>query len=349
MKSAFKAIGIVLGLLIVLVGLTMTIFVSHSGLLTDRGPEQTTACSAIDGQGKSAEDILIDRERGLALVSWRDRRTQSLGTIGRIDLNAPQPKIESALAADPPEFKPHGMSLFIGPEGQRTLFVISHPAGKPHRVEVFEANANGLYEHKQTIEDPLLIRPNDLAAVGSRQFYVANDSGAKNGLDGMRETVFGAALAQVTYYDGAKFSVAVDDVASPGGIAVSADLATIYLAETQGKRILAFKRDVASGALTQTGSALLPSLPDNIDVAADGALWVVAHANAIAMIQQFADPAKVAPTQVFRIPADTMTARQVFFTTGSVISTGSVAATLDDKMLLGSITDKKVMLCQRPE
>ncbi|MSO99072.1 MAG: SMP-30/gluconolactonase/LRE family protein [Rhodospirillaceae bacterium] len=349
MKTAFKAIGALLGAVVVLIAFVAGMYITRSGMLIDRGPEQTTACSAIDGQGKSGEDILIDRERGLALVSWRDRRTQSLGTIGRIDLNAPEPKIESALLADPPEFRPHGMSLFIGPDGQRILFAISHPTGKPHRVEIFEANADGLYEHKQTIEDPLLIRPNDLVAVGPRQFYVANDSGAKNGLDGMRETVFGAAFAQVTYFDGAKFSVALDGAASPGGIAVSADLATIYLAETQGKRISAFKRDATNGALSEIGTAPLPSLPDNIDVAADGSLWVVAHANAIALIRQFTDPTKVAPTQVFRIPADTMTARQVFFTTGNAISAGSIAATVGDKMLLGSITDKKVMLCQRPE
>jgi arylesterase/paraoxonase len=284
MKPTLKAIGVVVALALVLIGVVTTVFVARSGMMTERGPEQTTACTPIDGQGKSGEDILIDRERSLALVSWLDRRTQGLGTIGRIDLSSADPKIESALVADPPEFRPHGLSLFIGPDGMRTLLAISHPPGKAHRVEIFEANADGLYEHKQTIQDPLLVRPNDLAAVGPRAFYVANDSGATGGLGRMREMVFGAALAQVTYYDGAKFSVAWSGAASPGGIAVSPNLATIYLAETQGYRVSAFKRDAATGALTETGEAALPSLPDNIDVAADGSLWVVAHANAIALV-----------------------------------------------------------------
>jgi arylesterase / paraoxonase len=348
MKTTLKAIGAVVALLIILIGVVTTVFVARSGMMTDRGPDQLTACTAIDGQGKSGEDILIDRERNLALVSWLDRRAQALGTVGRIDLTAADPRIEPALVADPPELRPHGMSLYVGPEGQRTLFVISHPPGKAHRVEVFEANAEGLYEHKQTIEDPLLIRPNDIQAVGPRQFYIANDSGATNGLGRMREMVFGAALAAITYYDGATFSVAVKATASPGGINAAPDLGTIYVAETQGRRVSAFKRDAATGALAKIGAADLPSLPDNIDVAEDGALWVTAHADAIALVRQFADPAKVAPTQVFRIPADTMTAAQVFYTTGDVISAGSVAATLGDKMLLGSITDKKVMLCVKP-
>jgi arylesterase/paraoxonase len=347
-KSTLKAICAVVALLLIVVGVVTAVFVARSGMMTDRGPDQLTACTAIDGQGKSGEDILIDRERSLALVSWLDRRTQGLGTVGRIDLTAAEPKIETALLADPAEFRPHGMSLFIGPEGQRTLFVISHPPGKPHRVEVFEANAENMYAHKQTIEDPLLVRPNDIQAVSARAFYVANDSGANGGLDKMREMVFGASLAAITYYDGSKFSVAFDGTASPGGINASPDLGTIYVAETQGSRITAFKREAATGALTQTGAAELPSLPDNIDVAADGSLWVTAHANAIALVQQFADPTKVAPTQVFRIPADTMKATQVFFSTGDVISAGSIAATLGDKMLLGSITDKKVMLCKTP-
>ena len=100
--------------------------------------------------------------------------------------------------------------------------------------------------------------------------------------------------------------------------------------------------------LTKTSAVDLGSLPDNIDVAADGALWVTAHANATALVQQFADPKKVAPTQVFRIPAGSMKATQVFYNKGDMLSAGSVAATLGDKMLLGSITDKKVMLCKTP-
>ncbi len=350
MKTVLKAIGALLALAVILIGGITAVFVSRSGIMLDRGPDQITACTAIDGQGKSGEDILIDSERSLALVSWLDRRggAAALGTVGRIDLTAAEPKIENAVVADPPDFHPHGMSLFIGPEGQRVLFVINHPAGKPHRMEVFEANTDGMFEHKQTIQDLLLVRPNDVQAVGPRQFYVANDSGAKNGLDKMREMVSGAALAAVTYYDGQKFSVAYDGVASPGGINASPDLGTIYLAETQAMRVVAFTRDASTGALAKTGTVDLGSLPDNIDVAADGALWVTAHANALALVQQFADPKKVAPTQVFRIPSGSMKATQVFFNTGDLLSAGSVAATLADKMLLGSITDKKVMLCKTP-
>ena len=67
MKPALKAIGVVIALIVVLIGVVTTVFVARSGMLTDRGPDQLTACTSIDGQGKSGEDILIDRERSLAL------------------------------------------------------------------------------------------------------------------------------------------------------------------------------------------------------------------------------------------------------------------------------------------
>jgi arylesterase/paraoxonase len=352
-KTALKGLGIVIALVVIVVGALMTVFYVRSGAMTDRGPDQVTACAGLDGQGKSGEDILIDRERGIALVSWLDRRggvagPPTFGTVGRIDLGAAEPKIEPAVTADPPEFRPHGMSLYVDADGLRILFVISHPPGQPHRVEVFEATAEGLYEHKQTIADPLLIRPNDIQAVGPRQFYIANDSGATNGLGRMREMVFGAALAQITYFDGAKFSVAAAGLAAPGGINASADLKTIYVAETQAKKVSIWTREPTSGALSPKGQIDLPSLPDNIDVAEDGALWITAHANAVALVQQFADATKVAPTQVLRVAPGETTARQVFYTKGDLISAGSVAATLGDKMLLGSITDKKIMLCRTP-
>jgi arylesterase/paraoxonase len=355
MKTALKAIGFVVAVLLIVVGILATTFVVRSGMLVDRGPELVTACTVIDGQGKSGEDILIDRERNVALVSWMDRRgsvngNPTPGTIGKIDLTSSDPKIESATVADPAELRTHGMSLYIGPEGQRVLFAISHPIGKPHRVEIFEANADGLYEHKQTVEGSGLFKPNDLVAVGPRQFYVANDSGAKTGSEKFRESILGSPIAQITYFDGEKFSVAYDGVAAPGGINISPDMKTVYVAETQGHKVSTFSRDNATGKLTHVSDIPLNSLPDNIDIAADGSLWIASHANAIALVRQFADPTKFAPTLVFRVvPTETPDVKQVFFTKGEVISAGSVAATVNGKMLLGSITDKKILLCDQPK
>ncbi len=354
MKTALKAIGILVAIVLIVVAALAGTFVMRSGMLVDRGPELVTACTVIDGQGKSGEDILIDRERNLALVSWMDRRgsvngNPTPGMIGKIDLTSPEPKIESATVADPAELRTHGMSLYIGPDGQRVLFAISHPIGKPHRVEIFEANADGLYEHKQTVEGIGLFKPNDLAAVGPRQFYVANDSGAKSGSDKFREGVLGSPIAQITYYDGEKFSVAYDGVAAPGGIATSPDLKTVYVAETQGHKVSTFSRDVATGKLTHVSDIPLNSLPDNIDIAEDGTLWIASHANAIALVRQFADESKVAPTLIFRVTAtEKPDVKQVFYTKGDVISAGSVAATHNGKMLLGSITDKKILVCEQP-
>jgi arylesterase/paraoxonase len=353
MKTVLKAIGLIIVVVLLIVGALAATFVTRSGMLVDRGPEQVTACSVIDGQGKSGEDILIDRERNVALVSWLDRRGSVTGNptpghVGKIDLTSPEPKIESATVADPPELRTHGMSLYIGPDGQRVLFVISHPIGKPHRIEIFEANAEGLYEHKQTLEDPLLFKPNDIAAVGPRQFYVANDAGGRTRIEKLREAMFGAAIAEITYYDGTKFSTAYDGVASPGGINTSADFSTVYVAETQGHKVSSFKRDAATGALTKTGEVDLNSLPDNIDMAADGSLWVTSHSNSIALVRQFADPTQVSPTQIFRITPEKLEAKQVFYNKGNLISAGSVAATHNGKMLVGSITDKKVLLCDAP-
>ena len=65
---------------------------------------------------------------------------------------------------------------------------------------------------------------------------------------------------------------------------------------------------------------------------------------------QGADETKVAPTLIFRVvPGPTADVKQVFYTDGSVISAGSVAATHNGKMLLGSITDKKVLMCATPQ
>ena len=145
-------------------------------------PHFAGSCEALSLEG-SGEDIVVDRERGIAYLSLLDRKSvvqgkDVQGTVARVDLNSRPFAAVTALVTQPAAFRPHGMSLYIGADGSRRLFVINHGQKRgvdPEAVELFDETAPGEFSHSETVAGPELRSPNDVAAVGPRQFYVAND------------------------------------------------------------------------------------------------------------------------------------------------------------------------------
>lgn len=353
MKKALKWAGIVLGVLVVAIGAVVLSFLQKGG-------QFRTLQAHFDGQCRdvpmaaSAEDIRIDPERGLAYLSYFDRRgliekKADHGTVMLVDLSAAELRPRAALATDPPEFRPHGMSLWIPRDGgPQVLFVISHLSGQGHAIEVFEQNATGAFAPVQTIRDPLLVKPNAILAVGPRQFYVANDSGAQGGFQRMQEMVFGRGLSTLAYWDGTKMSAAATGLKSAAGIAASPDGRVVYVSETAGNRLQLFERDPASGALASKSVIDVGSAPDNLFVEPDGTLWLAAHAKTVALVRHFGDARNPAPTQLFRMRPGGTQLEEVFLDTGERFSAGSVAAVRGKRMLVGSITERRILDCTLP-
>lgn len=350
LKRLLAAVGI----LVLVIGAATFWLLARGGAFKDIEPHFAGSCEALPLEG-SSEDILVDRERGIAYLSVLDRRglvrgESPQGRVARIDLNARPFTVTDALAATPALFRPHGLSLYIGPDGQRRLFVINHGQVRgvdPESVEIFAEGETGVYVHLETIQQPELHSPNDLVAVGPRQFYVANDKALSGGLAaGLQQAGIGA--SPLSYFDGPRGRYVLEDIASGGGIASSADHRTLYVAETAGKRLRILDRG-NDGEVTERMRVPLDTSPDNIDVAADGSLWVTGHANTLALIRHFINGSP-APTQVWRVAlgreqADSI--EEIYLDDGRQMSAGSVGATWNNLLLIGSITEPKIQVCER--
>jgi len=293
----------------------------------------------------SGEDVQIDRARGLAYVSLFDRlgtvkeEPVGPGDILRLDLTRTPPEAASALA-DGPELHPHGISLFIDQTGQRYLFVINHPEDRKtgkEKIERYREESPGLFQHQETLMSPLITRANDLVAVGERQFYVAQDVDRRG-----REK-----LTKLVYFDGDDYSVVADDIHSGGGINASADYRTLYISETSSKEIRVVSRDPSDGSVTTIRTIDLGTSPDNIDVAEDGSLWVGAHSNVAALAMHFI-VGSTAPSQVLRVDLSGAAPliEEIYLNAGDQISSGSGGTTYGNKLLIGSITARKLLVCE---
>lgn len=354
MRKLFRFVLRFVGLVILVSVLATAILAWRGSWLRDVEPQFAGTCEALPLPG-SAEDVLVDRPRGLAYLSVLDRRglvtgEDVQGTVMRVDLDARPLAAAPALIDAPSHFRPHGLSLFVGADGERRLFVINHPADRdrdPEQVELFRETAPGRFAHVETFSDPLMVSPNDLVAVGPRQFYVANDKAMGGFSNALQQ--FGIGGSPLTYVDGQVARVAADDIAAGGGINLSADGRTLYVAETAAQRIRVLERDPATGDVAELARIGVGSSPDNVDVAADGALWIGAHANTLKLIQHFA-AGQPAPTEVLRIPRpeDGGTIETIYLDDGSTMSAGSVGVNYGDLLLVGSITEKQLLVCELP-
>jgi arylesterase/paraoxonase len=306
------------------------------------------------GEFVGGEDLQIDWETGLVYVSAFDRRKHiyddpSLnGAIYVFDLADPKGTVRVASKDAPSMFRPHGLSLYKGKDGSRRLFVVNH-RDKDHSIEIFNVSKKGDLTLEESITGEKLISPNDVAAVGPRQFYFTNEANTDNQLRILIDSfTWGGRDGSLVYFDGADFTILKTEIAYANGVNVSADGQYVYVAEMLGECLSIFKKNQATGGLVLEEQVALNSKPDNIDIAEDGSIWIACHPKYLKLIGHFQDPAKLSPTQLIKVnhtPGIGTVVKEIFLSTGKEISGGTVGAFHNGILLLGSVTEKGVLVC----
>ena len=345
--------SVVLTVCVVLLAVFALLFeaLRFGGVFTRVASHFAGACRAVE-LGGSAEDVQIDRERGVAYLSLLDRdminRGEAVsGTIMLMDLKLPEPAPRAAMAFEPADFRPHGLSLLRRAGQPLRLFAISHADARRHVVEIAEQDANGGFFPKATISDATFTHPNALVAVGPAQFYLVNDRPVQTGWQRSWSALLRSGNASLVYYDGTGARVLVDDLAYPAGLAMSPDGTQLYVGEALAKALRVY-RVLAPGKLELERTVELGTAPDNLNVDADGVIWIAAHPKLLRFVGHARDASKRAPTQVLRYDprrADAA-AEVVYVDDGSTLSAGTVAAHWRGEFLVGALLDKKVLICK---
>lgn len=328
-------------------------------------PHFDGTCETMGGFAGGTEDLLIDRETGWVFVSSFDRRTALAnpaadvrGAIEVFQLDHPERGSINITPDMPADFRPHGISLYDGSEGKR-LFVISHRLDGTQAIDIFDVTygeeGRPALTYAETITDPLFVSPNDLVAVGPRAFYVGNDATTADheSLSYMLELYLRQNRTTLVYFDGQEAIIAARGLTYANGVEISPDGQTLYLAETTDGTMRVYDRDVASGVLTQRAGAngllrLGPGL-DNIDIDAEGRVWLTAHPKPFELQGHAQDPAHLSPAQVNLItPAADGggSVAEVYLGDGSLASGSSVAAYDNGTMVIGVIFEPHVVVCQ---
>src|SRR6056297_813044 len=260
------------------------------------------------------------------------------------------------------DFRPHGISLFVGPDGRATLLVVNHPgeslfgaqpetgpSAPAHTVEVFELDGMNLVHRETLAHEAMMISPNDIVAIDHRRFYFTNDHGSKPGWKRTLEDYLRLGWANVVYFDGVEFREAADGLSYANGINLSPDGSRLYVAKVTHGRIREYARNAESGVLDELRRFDVGFGVDNIEVDPDtGGLMLGGHVKLLTFTRHAADADVLAPSQAARLlPGNPVEVETVFLDDGQLISGASVATTRDDALLLGSVFEPHLVVCRR--
>lgn len=335
--------------------LTVVAWVVHllwsTGQFKTIEPHFSGTCRIVKGV-VGAEDITIHPGTGVAYISVCDRRAFMNGQSGHggiyaYELNASQSTPVKLTSGPGPDFQPHGISLFVDPGGQDVLFVINH-SGATHTVEVYDINAGRLI-HRQTLSDPELVSPNDIAAVGRNRFYVTNDHRYRNDVMRILEDYLKLPLSNVVYFDGNNFSEMADGFSYANGINVSPDGRKLYVAATTRMVLHVYDRDKQTGKLTLKENIRFDTGLDNIEIGPSGTLWIGSHPQLLKFVAHSKDAGKLSPSQVLRVELKDDGEHQideVYLNNGEELSGSSVGAVYRDRLLIGSVFEEKILDCR---
>ncbi len=310
-------------------------------------------CMPIEG-AVGAEDIDIDRRNGIALISSFDRRARqrgedAQGAILAYDLQAASPELVNLTADLPFRWQPHGLHLYQPDEEESRLFVVNHHADGTHAIEVFRYHDMTLVHLESITDEVLLTDPNDVVAVGPREFYVTNLHGFRSSFGRLVEDLLILAKAYVLYYDGTGFRKVAEQVASANGITATPDGTRLYVASTTTMMLKVYQRNRETGDITHQDDIDLGLGVDNLNIDDTGVIWAAGHPKLIAYISHAGNAAAPAPSQALRISfegAAEYAIETVYLNTGEEISGSSAIAPYKNVFVIGSVFEKHALLCK---
>lgn len=336
---------------VVLVGGWVLSILYRAGTFRRIQPHFNGTCALIEGP-IGPEDITIDPRTKVAYVSASDRRAFFAGkavpgAIYAYDLNRPGSAPVNLTPKAGVSFQPHGISLWLDPNGHDVLFVVNHPArgSAPHEntIEIYDLDDGKLF-HRATLSDPLLVMANDIVAVGLDSFYVTNTHYHPPGFRQTIETYLQRPGAQLIYYGEGGFRVALPDLVFPNGVNVSPDGRSLYLAMMTPRSVRVYDRDPARERLTLQREIPVDTSPDNIEIDGDGNLWIGAHPKLLAVTAHMRDPAERAPSQVIRVTPQGKV-DEIYLDHGERVAAASVAAVWGSRLLIGQILGNGFLDC----
>ena len=348
---------------IIFVGYGIVVRTGAVGTLETKLADQ---CHKVD-VAPGAEDIQYDAETGLAFITADNRRvpfhSDGHGTSETLDRNGiyvvdvSPDRIEdigNARKVSPDGltgFRPHGLYFWRGDDSEKRLFVVNHRTTHGNIdevIEIFAIGDEGALTHLESISFPEMTSPNDVVATGPRQFYVTNFLRHLEGNMAFAEIFLTLPYSSVAYFDGQEGRIVADGLSGANGINLSPDQTTLYASEWQKRQVAVFDRS-ANNNLKRRGKISIPAFLDNIDVDDSGNLWIAGQPKILEMVDYMEGKRSLVSSLGARVNGQTQKPETVFVSVNGELNTSSVMASAGDRLLIGSVFEDHILVCNKPD
>ena len=290
--------------------------------------------------GYGPEDIVADNSAGYErlLISCTARRTDT-EAYGEIEEYYPDQQSHRILKRKgEPEgllFKPHGIYL-ARIDNIPYLYVISHnDEDHQHPVIRYMIEENQLVFNK-LYSSPLLVSPNAITVFNNGSFLVCNDASKRGS---RMEQILGLKKGSIVYYDGADdWTIVADKLGMPAGINHLNN--TVYVSAATENKIYQYR--FWDGQLSEKRVLCEAKGPDNIRFS-DQDLLVACHLKTMKFVKHISDSENPSPTVIYLCESSTGSLNLVFSNDGTLISAGSVAVELQNKIYIGQIFESFIV------
>ena len=357
MKTLVKLLGLLLIILIVVVLYIMT----STGFFRSIENSYTGSVTKITVPG--AEDLAIDREAGFMIISSADRAGQrdgkpTLNGLYYMDLQDDQHKLKPLVTGSPDVVNPHGISMLRLDSNSHRLLVVNHlsiddeskgaESKWKHQIDEYILRGQEL-THIKTHTDELMISPNDVVAIDKHRFYYTNDHGSRTPLGLLAEDYLGLARSNVAYYDGTAYTIVADGIAYANGINYDLNRQLLYVASPRDFLIKVYQADEEGHLEFQTDIDCNSGV-DNIELDADGTLWIGSHPKLLSFSAYAGGGQPIAPSEIITIDyqnKDDYTMQSLYESDGSDMSGSTVAIPYQDKVFVGNVMDEHFIILDR--
>jgi hypothetical protein len=285
----------------------------------------------------------------LYLLNAKDKRWHSIARAALAAVRRNTGLYGDCPAPDPAQFLSHGLAIRVGTHGRHTLYAINH--GGRESVEVFAIDARGVEPRLAWTGCAVLTVGawlNGVVPLPGEGFIVTSTFDPKDpqAQSKMANGRYAGAVYEWQPKRGFA-SLAGADHTGDNGVAISSDARWLYFNWFFGRAVIR----VARGGGAARATATLDFLPDNINHAPDGSLYVTG---------QNADPKQLIigcpggicrhDTTIVKLDPVTMVRRVVArLPASATFSDGTTALQVGDTIFLGSYRGDAVAYMRTPD
>jgi len=245
------------------------------------------------------------------------------------------------------EFHPHGLYYFKEKGATRALlYVISHRSGGDV-IDIFEVVSTTI-RYVTSIQSSIFLNLNDLYVHPNGDIYVSSWQNYEPGT--LMDTIekYGRMpwnkliLCSKTPQNKFNCKVAIDGLTMPNG--VNGYKNELYVVQTLARNIQVYEIDGQN--LNFKRSIPTHSGCDNINIDEQGNLYIACHQKLLTSARHSKDHSILSPSQVLKLKQGKNEVEEVFYSDGGDLSGSSGAVVYKNKLVIGSVFEDGVLVCE---